>query len=223
MALIHSRFAGVVVLAVAALPMASGCDSSTGGSSDMDAMVAQMDQSERAAQAAAEAAARKAEEEKTKAQEAEAARLAAEQAAAATKATEQAPAPENETTITITVKNPQGLLANEDAKAQAEEMMEEFGPTSGRRGQSFHDDGQGYLFAVFSARFVAENRLVMAQIKKNMDLFEATNGRKPTSHEEFWQAIIVDGGVALPELEEGEEYFYDVKNDVLMVKTPAPQ
>ena len=135
-------------------------------------------------------------------------------------ATEPPPA-DNETTITITVKNPQGLLANKAAQDQAREMMEEFGPTSGRRGQSFHEDGQGYLFAVFSARFVAENRIVMAQIKKTMDLFEATNDRKPASHEEFWQAIIVDGGVSLPELEEGEEYFYDVENDVLMVKTPA--
>ena len=112
--------------------------------------------------------------------------------------------------------------ASEPAPAESSEMTE-FGPTSGRRGQSFHGGGQGYLYAVFSARFVAENRIIMAQIKKNMDLFEATHDRKPNSHEEFWQAIIVDGGVSLPELEEGEDYFYDAQKEELMVRTPAPQ
>lgn len=206
-----------VVLATLSL---AGCDeSSDTGGSDMDALAAQLEQNN---QATAEAAA--AEQARVAAEAKAAAEKAAAEQAAAQKAAEQAtPAPENETTITITVKNPQGLLGNKETKKQAEEMMEEFGPTSGRRGQSFHEDGQGYLFAVFSARFVAENRIVMAQIKKNMDLFEATNGRKPASHEEFWQAIIVDGGVSLPELEEGEEYFYDVENDALMVKTPTEQ
>ena len=195
-----------IALALATV-WAAGCDSSTNsGGSDMDALATQLEQNNKAT---ADAAA------------AEQARLAAETAAQAAAQQAEPPPADNETTITITVKNPQGLLANKAAQDQAREMMEEFGPTSGRRGQSFHEDGQGYLFAVFSARFVAENRIVMAQIKKTMDLFEATNDRKPASHEEFWQAIIVDGGVSLPELEEGEEYFYDVENDVLMVKPPA--
>ena len=218
----HSRVACSLIVTGALV--AGGCDApSSSGGSDMEAMANQMLQGQREAEEAAAAQARAEAEAREKAAEQAARAEAAAAEAAARQAAQQAPAPDNETTITITVKNPQGLLANEDAKAQAEEMMEEFGPTSGRRGQSFHQDGQGYLFAVFSARFVAENRVVMAQIKKNMDLFEATNGRKPASHEEFWQAIIVDGGVNLPELEEGEEYFYDVKNDALMVKTPTAQ
>jgi hypothetical protein len=106
---------------------------------------------------------------------------------------------------------------------EAGETAETFGPESGRRGQIFHGDGQGYLYAVFSARFVAENKMIMAQIKKTMDLFEATNSRKPESHEEFWQAIIVDGGVKLPDLESDEEYFYDAEKAELMVRKPEPQ
>ena len=57
-----------------------------------------------------------------------------------------------------------------------------------------------------------------AVIPKNMQLFEATNGRKPKSHEEFMQKIIRDGKVSLPDLDEGLEYFYDAKKGELMVR-----
>lgn len=106
-------------------------------------------------------------------------------------------------------------------EAEFQGTEEAYGAESGRRGQTFHADGQGYLYAVFSARFVAQNKITMAQIKKTMDLFEATHSRYPGSHEEFWQAIILEGGVTLPELEEGEEYFYDAEKRELMVRKPA--
>lgn len=55
-------------------------------------------------------------------------------------------------------------------------------------------------------------------IPKTMQLFEAINGRKPKSHEEFMEKIIRDGKVKLPELDEGMEYFYDAKQGELMVR-----
>ena len=106
------------------------------------------------------------------------------------------------------------------AAEQARAESTEFNARSGRRGQSFHGQG-GYLNAVFSARFTSENQITKAQMKKNLDLFEATNSRYPSSQEEYFQAIIVDGGVSLPELNPGEEYWYDVENHQLMVRTPT--
>ena len=58
-------------------------------------------------------------------------------------------------------------------------------------------------------------------IPKNMQLFEATNGRKPKSHEEFMEKIIGEGKVKLPKLDEGLEYFYDADKGELMVRSQA--
>jgi len=113
--------------------------------------------------------------------------------------------------------------AEQSAASQLEQdraNSTEFNARSGRRGQSFHGQG-GYLNAVFSARFTSENLITKAQLKKNLDLFEATNSRYPNSQEEYFQAIIVDGGVSLPELNQGEEYWYDVETHELMVRTPT--
>lgn len=112
------------------------------------------------------------------------------------------------------------VAAQQTAEEQARAESTGFTARSGRRGQSFHDQG-GYLNAVFSARFTAENQMTINSIKHNLQLFEATNSRYPNSQDEFFQAIIVDGGVTLPELREGEEYWYDVDNHELMVRTPA--
>ena len=112
------------------------------------------------------------------------------------------------------------VAAQQTAEERARAESTEFNARSGRRGQSFHGQG-GYLNAVFSARFTAENQMTINMIKHNLDLFEATNSRYPKSQEEFFQAIITDGGVTLPELREGEEYWYDVENHELMVRTPT--
>ncbi len=70
--------------------------------------------------------------------------------------------------------------------------------------------------------FATRERLVFeVEIPKNMSLFEASNGRKPNSQEEFWQQIIVAYNVKLPELPEGQRYIYDPQAGELMVERPA--
>ena len=58
-------------------------------------------------------------------------------------------------------------------------------------------------------------------IPKSMQLFEALNGRKPKTHDEFMTEIIKKGQIKLPELDKGLEYFYDGKKGELMVRNEA--
>ena len=70
--------------------------------------------------------------------------------------------------------------------------------------------------------FATRERLMFeVQIPKAMDLFAATNGRKPNSQEEFWQQIIEANNLKLPELPEGQRYIYDPQAGELMVERPA--
>jgi hypothetical protein len=197
-------FRHVIVRLLLAVPLlgTGGCDSTSGGNTDMDAMVAEMDQAEqRATQAAADAAARQAADEKARA-EAEAARLANEQAAAAEAAANAAPQPpnaENETTITITVKNPQGLVNNPEAKAEAERLTA--GATSVGQGGSYAD-------AIIGANRSIRNRADDLAWTQAVRSFWAEKGSYPKSHEEFMTGVIEAYGIPLEPLEEGQEYFY---------------
>lgn len=58
-------------------------------------------------------------------------------------------------------------------------------------------------------------------IPKAMQLYEALNGRKPKSHQEFMDEIISKNRIKLPELKEGLEYFYDAKQGILMARNQA--
>ncbi|MEE2641844.1 MAG: hypothetical protein VX768_14550 [Planctomycetota bacterium] len=61
-------------------------------------------------------------------------------------------------------------------------------------------------------------------IPKSLQLYEATHGHKPKTHDEFMEKIIRDGKIKLPELDEGLEYFYDAKAAQLMVRNqPAAE
>jgi hypothetical protein len=54
-----------------------------------------------------------------------------------------------------------------------------------------------------------------------MQLYEATNGKKPTTHEEFMEQIIRANQIVLPELPAGQRYVYDPETGELMVEKPA--
>ena len=88
-----------------------------------------------------------------------------------------------------------------------------------KKGKVFHGQG-GYLNAVFSARFYAEHRLTLDKVKHATDLFEATNSRLPNSHEEFMREIIEANYIELPELDDGNEYWYDPSDGALKMRKP---
>jgi hypothetical protein len=50
-----------------------------------------------------------------------------------------------------------------------------------------------------------------------MKLFEATEGRKPNSHDEFMSRIVKANNIALPKLQQGRSYRYDPQRGELMV------
>jgi hypothetical protein len=85
----------------------------------------------------------------------------------------------------------------------------------GRKG---HGYGTGLIATPLAARWRAAERLIFeAQIPHAMNLFKATNGRAPASHDEFMKEIIKFNQINLPELREGEHYQYDPETEQLMV------
>lgn len=69
--------------------------------------------------------------------------------------------------------------------------------------------------------FDARQRAVFdIQIPKTMQLYRATNGNYPKSHDEFMLHIIEAGQIQLPELPRGQRYEYDAQSSQLMVVKP---
>ncbi|MGQ9576696.1 MAG: hypothetical protein ACUVUC_15420 [Thermoguttaceae bacterium] len=59
------------------------------------------------------------------------------------------------------------------------------------------------------------------QIPHAMQLYKATNGSAPRTHEEFMEKIIKENGIRLPDLEPDERYVYDPQREELMVEHPG--
>lgn len=106
--------------------------------------------------------------------------------------------------------------------ADAEEETEEAKVGAGAKGRDY--GGEGFVTTPIEALFRADELIVFeAHIPKNLELYKAEHDNQgPKTHEEFMKVIIEDGGVRLPELPEGDEYWYDAKTEKLMVRRPKP-
>lgn len=60
-------------------------------------------------------------------------------------------------------------------------------------------------------------RLSKQQIDRCLNMFHATHGRYPDSHQEFMEQVIKANNVSLPVLPGGRTYQYDVENHELVV------
>jgi hypothetical protein len=87
-------------------------------------------------------------------------------------------------------------------------------PGVGKKGKGY---GGGMITEPASQYWQIKEKLAFSLMQKNMDLYKATNGFYPKSHEEFMQKIIDEGAITLPELPEGLKYQYDVQESTLMV------
>lgn len=90
----------------------------------------------------------------------------------------------------------------------------------GRQGRSLDDEeGAGRVIAQPARTlFAVRERMVFdVQIPQALQLFEATEGRKPTSHEEFMQRIVAANQIQLPDLPAGSEYQYQPDDGELWV------
>ena len=92
----------------------------------------------------------------------------------------------------------------------------------GKKGRKLEKHkGTGQIIAQPAVSYFRAKEKIVFEIviPKNMQLFQATNGRFPKSHEEFMKEIIEFGQIQLPELPEGGRYVYDPKTHQLMVET----
>jgi flagellar biosynthesis GTPase FlhF len=183
------HLAGCVAVIAAAIGLA-GCDSGgdTGGS-DMDAMVAQLEQNKKVAADAAAAEQAKVEAEKKAAEEAAARQAAAQQAATQT---EQSAAPENSTT--------EGIVGKKQRRNQVDGPLRYYG-------------------AMANARIIAMDRTLGWQIKSALDGYvnSENDGKYPKTTEEFMEKVIEPNMIELPELEPNQEYFYDPADHELKI------
>lgn len=85
----------------------------------------------------------------------------------------------------------------------------------GKKGRGY---GGGIVTEPIRAKFRAEQRIVFDQVKHALDLYKATNGRAPKSHDEFMQEVIQANQIQLPDLPSGETYVYDPQAEELMVQ-----
>jgi hypothetical protein len=197
----------LVLLALAAAGCDQGADS---GTSDMDNLANQLEQSKQArvaADAAAAAAQAKAAEDAARAQQ------AAQQAAAEAAAKSQQAAAANETSITITVKNPQGLLSSPEAKEAVAGIV-------GQKQRKNRVEGPlRYYGAMANARIIAMDRALGWQIKSALDVYVngENDGKYPQTTEEFMKKVVEPNMIELPELEPNQEYYFDPKEHELVI------
>jgi hypothetical protein len=91
----------------------------------------------------------------------------------------------------------------------------------GKRGQSL-EQHSGMLVEPAKAYFRFEQKAVFQiQIPQALDLFKATEGRLPNSHDEFISRIVKANNIQLPSLRPGEKYIYIPEKGELMVERPA--
>ena len=98
----------------------------------------------------------------------------------------------------------------------------------GKQGQSLanHSDTQKILSGPVKALTDFKQKAVFdLQVAPAIRLFEASNGRKPKTHQEFMEQIIEANRITLPELPEGAVYRYVPEKGELWVfpEDEAPQ
>ncbi|MFO0817862.1 MAG: hypothetical protein U1A77_07970 [Pirellulales bacterium] len=87
----------------------------------------------------------------------------------------------------------------------------------GAKGRSL-DQFQGAVVTPAKTLFAAKERVVFdIQVPQALQLFKATNGQGPATHDEFMQRVIAENNIQLPQLPAGRRYQYDPPTEQLMV------
>lgn len=90
----------------------------------------------------------------------------------------------------------------------------------GIKGRSL-DEYEGVIVTPAKTLFTVRERVVFEiQIPGALNLFNASEGRNPESHEEFMEKIVQFNQIKLPELPPGQKYVYDPARNELMVERP---
>jgi hypothetical protein len=93
----------------------------------------------------------------------------------------------------------------------------------GLKGRSL-DQYEGIVVTPVKALFSAKERVVFEiQIPHALNLYQASEGELPKSHEEFMEKIVEANKIKLPQLPPKAEYLYDPETGELMVRRPKPK
>ena len=107
------------------------------------------------------------------------------------------------------------------APAAVETVKEPAAPGMGKKGRDY---GTGPVATPVGAMFSTKERIAYdIQIPHALDLYKASHGNYPKTHEEFIAEIIEAGGIKLPELPQGQRYVYDPETHTLMIEHPVRQ
>lgn len=99
----------------------------------------------------------------------------------------------------------------------------QFDPNAGAKVSDSKIHATDPITAPVSAYGPMLEQISKTHIEHALNLFNASEGRYPNSHEEFMTAIIKANNIQLPVLPAGKQYQYDVENHKLVViDPPAP-
>ena len=97
-----------------------------------------------------------------------------------------------------------------------------------RRAAQVGDGSKGHYgrMSIFEAGISSyfrtrENLTYNVQIPHAMNLYKATHGRAPQTHDEFWREIIQANNLKMPDLNDGCSYEYNPEKEVLEVLFPV--
>lgn len=110
-----------------------------------------------------------------------------------------------------------GAAAGEAGPQEMEQVKAEAGV--GKQGQIIGDK-EGVLVTPVKALFKVKQQAAFLKVDYALKLYDAEHGYKPKTEEEFMAKIIEFNKIELPELPEGQKYFWDPEAGELMVERP---
>jgi hypothetical protein len=116
---------------------------------------------------------------------------------------------------------PAQAAASPPAEPATERVKAEKGV--GIKGRSL-DQHEGLLVTPAKAYFSAKERIAFEiEVPHALNLYKASEGAGPKTHEEFMEKIIQFNRIKLPQLPPDAKYVYDVESEQLMVERPRKQ
>lgn len=92
-----------------------------------------------------------------------------------------------------------------------------------KQGMKGAELGKGLVSTPAMVYLRIPDRLVFGQVRQALDLYRATNGDLPKTHDDFMRDVIAANNLKLPELPEGSRYIYRPEDGELMIEEPAKQ
>ena len=118
------------------------------------------------------------------------------------------------------VENVAGATESAEAEAEYVEKKADVGATGKGEYGVTSEQPMSIVTVPVSTYFKAQEMAVFRmQIPSAMNLFQASEGRYPNSEEEFMTKIIKANQIVLPQLPEGDVYFYDVQARELKIRS----